>query len=315
MGVYMILQGGLLAKSLAPPSRAMLLSVCQTGGRRNLQRREETRTMTTDTKVNIEALSEAVTKAEAALAEASAAAGIRTAEIIATIPATETRYFNELTAAAAPVTAASNRLEAVKAALEAGRANDRWESSIEVRQPILDQMRDMFITNKVVAPMTGISGTLKVVDGKAVYTLNPVFGKVEISTDDLEAITDVEKLVALGLDSIDINVTALTAENPVMSLTPTGAKSAQKAPAKAKSGQAEGSTETTRKGTKVFTWNGTEYGSKDFLEAVEASGHQVVADNAQSFQTALHGSKNGMSNLAESVAPKVGATFEYRTKE
>lgn len=250
------------------------------------------------TQSEIDKLVTAVTTAEATLATAKAEGD---AKLPALIKASN--YGTEFAELSGAISKATVNLERAQDALRAGRASSVWEQLVETREAIILAAHTFILDAVIPAPLTGIRGVITIVDGDAVVTLTPVMGKLDMA--DIEQLigseVDVARLQAEGVTSLDLDIAHIgeTKDDGASATTVTIAPSTSKTLATRNS---------TRTGKVEYEFNGTWYGSHDLLVALEAAGHQITTDRAQSFETALRGTGNGMSNLAKSVAKSLNLT-------
>lgn len=258
--------------------------------------------MTTET-INIEALEQAVSEAQKALDVANKEAAEKSAPILAVQPID----FAALSAISRPVQVATDKLESARKALSEGKAADRWESSIAVRQPVLDAIDATILDNRPSVKVLGVTGRIEIdADGKVSVNLTPQIGKLDMA--DIEALVaeavNVPEFQKVEILSVDVSVTGLDGQSPVISLKPTASGRAR---------SVASNPDAPRAGALEYNYKGEWLGAREFLTAVEAAGEQIATDRKQSFETALRGNGNGLSNTAKQVAAKLNA--ESRTRE
>lgn len=212
--------------------------------------------------------------------------------------------FIALAAASEPVARAKRTLDNAVEALRQFTVNDKWESSIIIRQPLLDTLRQVFIDAKPTTFLSSVSGTIKIDEsGQLQVTLNPTWNRPDISDDTLDAVVksiDVEQFKANGFTDMSVVLRALDTESPVISLDPSGNKTSV-----AKSTKSAPSSNGSGRGSWKYTYKGQELGSKAFLQALEANNDPIIAEHDVGLETALRGSGYGMSNLAKQIAEKM----------
>lgn len=282
----------------------------------------------------IAARRKAVTDAEAVMAAATKATEDASNNALAATPASQrnSAFWVALGKLAEPTESAENVLSRAREALRVEETKGYWERTHDMRQPTLTLLRTLLVANPPHAEISAARGVMKFAHVDAVAAvaeikasdgtvtpaspavpahfettviLRPEIGEIDMS-DIEEMVADSanpEAYLAEGIASIDINVLRIGKPDASISLMPTSAVTVA---AKVKVGSSMGTRATGRK----YLWNGTLYGSRDFLVAIEASGHAIAKERAQSFDTVLRGTGNGLANLAKELAPKVGAVVQ-----
>lgn len=235
----------------------------------------------------IATLTAAVTTAEQAVTAAKANAD---AKLPALIKASN--YGPEFADLSGAISKAQVALNHAQDALRAARASSVWESMVAVRQPIVDAAREFTISSPITVGLTAVNGTITFDDEGAHVTLKPVISPVDMSAIEslIAEQVDATAFAVEKITSLDLNVTNIDKPDAMVQLVPSSSKTAATRNTGARTGKLE------------YEFNGTWLGSHELLDALEATNHQVTVDRKQSFDTALRGNGNGMSNLAKSVA-------------
>lgn len=236
----------------------------------------------------IATLTAAVTTAEQAVTAAKANAD---AKLPALIKASN--YGPEFAELSTAISKAQVVLNTAQDALRAARASSVWESMVAVRQPIVDAAREFTITSPITVGLTAVNGTITFDDEGAHVTLKPVIAPIDMSAIEslIAEQVDAAAFAAEKITSLDLNVTNIDKPDAMVQLVPSSSKTA-----------ATRNASGARTGKLEYEFNGAWLGSHELLDALEATNHQITVDRKQSFDTALRGNGNGMSNLAKSVA-------------
>lgn len=227
---------------------------------------------------------------------------------------------------------AQRQLDVATAALENATKASRWENLLPARKPIEDAIRSLLIESINSTPWATVHGVITVgtpeipavaevkVDGKVTVaavaaqpadphrvtvSFKPVLAELDVS--DLEAqIADAvesEAFASTNVKSLDFNVTNIGTPTAMLQLVPTNmvTAAARNKPSKGTSSD---------RGSWEYLYEGKVLGSKEFLIAIKASGHSIVTERKQGFDTALDADKSGygMSNLAKQVADALSVT-------
>lgn len=263
--------------------------------------------MTTEAteKSAIQVAEEALAEAEKALQEITATQAEVTQKILSVQPLDMVA----LSEATAPVAKAQAIRDARASTLKDARANDRWEQSIAVREPIIAAIRTLLIDQPISVTLESVSGTIKIEDGKPVVSLTPVLGKIDMSTIEgmIGETVNVKGFADVEISAVDVAVTDIGKENALVALALPSTKSSKP--------RSSGTSEGTRAGAIEYNYKGEWLGAKAFVEAVEAAGEKIATDRKKSFDTVLRGSGNGLSNLAKDIAPKLGVEAREVVKE
>lgn len=263
--------------------------------------------MTTEAtpKTAIETAQEAVNEAKEALDKATAASAETTQKILSVQPLD----LVALAEATAPVAKAQAIYESRMATLKDAKANDVWEQSIAVREPILEAIRAMLIDAPISVTLESVSGSLKIEDGKVSVSLTPVLGKIDMSTIEaaIAEKADPKGFAAVEISAVDISVTDIGKENALVSLALPSSKATK--------AKATGTSDGTRAGSLEYNYKGEWLGAKAFVTAVESNGEKIATDRKPSFDTVLRGTGNGLSNLAKDAAKKLGVESREVVKE
>lgn len=256
--------------------------------------------MTTENISKVDQIQAELTAAQEKLTTAQAEAATRVQEIMSVSPVD----FVALSAASAPVASAQAAIDRLTRTLADAKAADAWESLDAIRKPIRDAIRDLLIDNAPTVSLVRANGRIEIEeDGSVSVSIRPQFSQADMdSLEDLIAqAVDVNGFTARGLRDISFSVEV---SDKVVSDRPTSQTSAATRVTSAATPKSDGS--QARSGNLVYNFNGAELGPKAFLQAVEESGSEVVAAHQKAFDTALRGTGNGLSNLAKTVAGKLG---------
>ncbi len=256
----------------------------------------------------IEAAQAAVAEAQAALDTARAEASAYATEIMALDTRTEEQE-DKLADLTLARRRAATVLEQRTATLNDARASSVFESLLSVREPVRDAFRSLLIESTPTVSIVSAVGTVTIVKADDGTESAEVALTATLSKLDLEAIktaiaesVDVAAFTKAGITSVSYTVSDIGTPSAMVDDKITAKGAASKPATPKASGDTDGA--TSRKAWS-YQVNGEWIGAKAFLEHVEASGHAIATDRAQSFETSLRGTKNGLSTLAQQVAAKL----------
>ena len=190
---------------------------------------------------------------------------------------------------------AENNVKVIEAKVNQATREAGWAELDAIREPVIQAIAEIGRKSPVVR-LTAITGTVRIgEDGDPVVSLTATMPKLDLSEAEAAIASYIDGAAFLDRGHINmaISITGLDTKSPVSSFTPGVATMTVK---EARDGT------TARAGKVVYTFNGAELGSREFLEAVEASGHAIATDRKTGFETSLRGNGNGLSNLAKAVA-------------
>ena len=264
--------------------------------------------MTTETAPNIDQLKDDLASANTALSEANAAVAKIATEYITS------GSFDKL--AATPemrgVQTAQTKVHTAQRALDTATKESRWASFEVQRAPVQAILADM-VKARPMAPVTSAKlritiDTEEVAEGDAMVQvrvanvrLTPVVDKIDL--DNFEAMIaeaiDVAAWDAAGISDVSGLITRIGQKEFKASddirISPTASLNAA-----GKSATGE------RAGSREYNYNGSWLGTRDFIAAVEASGHAVVTDRARAFDVALRDPSERTTHGADGVEPAKG---------
>jgi hypothetical protein len=261
--------------------------------------------VTTETASKIETMEKALADAIAAFDAANLAAATATKALLAE-PSPD---YAKLAEIGAPVKRAERVVDDARATLKVAKNESVWGQLDEIRSPVLATIRESLVTDVPTLKLASALGHINIPeDNDAVVTLTLTFEKADSS--EIAALiamsVDGEAFRAQGITDIDFSVADIGGLNTI-DLKPTAAVAMNDA---GKRAAATG----VRGGSWSFTYEGKVLGSREFLEAVEASGAQIAKDRAPGFETALRGSGNGLRNLAIGVAKSLNVPASQTDK-
>jgi hypothetical protein len=252
---------------------------------------------------DIEALNSAITEAEAKVASLKAAMANDAPEIMKA--ATASGDYSTLTARGEEIKVAEQAVTRARAKLDEASRASRWENLAEARKPIEDTIHELLVAAKPTVSVKAVKGVARVDDeGVVTVSLKPELAALDMSGIEsaIAATFDGKAFKATNVTSIEINVMGLDTASPVAALRPTANVSL---PFRNKGG--DGST-GARSG--ALSYDGM--GAKDFLIAQwngTGAGHDyLTGKRAKSYDTAINGTGNGLSNLAHDTAKMLGIT-------
>lgn len=254
------------------------------------------------TPADIDALNAGIKSAQEALAALKAKMAADGATLMA--EATKSGDYSALTARGDEIKSAERAVAVATAKLDEASRNSRWENLAEARKPIVDALSELIRDAKPTAAVTAVKGVAKVNDdGSVTVSLTPTVEKLEMAEIEkaIAATFDGAAFKSTNVTSIEIAVTDIGKSNAAVRIVPTANVSLQF--------RNKPTGDGTRAGALTYDYNGTAMGAKDFLLAVHASGNAYLTDKrAKSYDTAINGNGNGLSNLAKDTAKELGIT-------
>lgn len=285
-----------------------------TGGKiaqSNIAERDTTMTQETQEAAvsKLDEIRSRLAEAEKAVSEAMTEAASKTAAALA-LPDTDPGKFAALGEIGTLVSRATSRRDAIKTELDVAVASDRWETSLEIRQPVQDVIHEMLIESTPEAPLVSVNGRIRITDEGINVDLIPVLAKLDLSsieTQIAEAV-DIDAFREHGFVDVTITIEKLDTESPIMSLNPTPAGTTVKRERATSGGNPTGA----RSGNLEYSFGGAWLSSRQFLEAVRANdsladekGTKISAAHGTALTNVLDNKGQGMSNLAKTIADKL----------
>lgn len=269
--------------------------------------------MTTDATPTLESLTSAFNAAEKALTDLKAT----NAPLLDT--AMKAGDFTTVVALGTAITRATTVRDAAKASMDDFGRTSKWGNLDPIRKDYRDGLRALFVKSPPVTRLESISGTitLEAAEGdttaQAIVSLTPVWRKADIAPLEasIAGLVNAQALLDQGVTSIDVSITGLMGESPVISENPTPSNAK---PAKGAAASDGG----PRSGAKVYIHNGKSYGAKAYLEAVKdvsttaATWLEGCAGGKNPRGADKSGNDNGASNYALNVAKALGDKVETK---
>lgn len=269
--------------------------------------------MTTDATPTLESLTTAFNAAEKAFTDLQAT---NAPLIDAAMKAAD---FATVVSLGSAVTKAQKAFEEAKSSLSDFSRFSKWGALDPIRKDYRDGLRALFVKAPPVTRLESISGTitLEAAEGEttaqAIVSLTPVWRKADIAPLEasIAGLVNAQALLDQGVTSIDVSISGLMGESPVISENPT--------PSNAKPAKGASSTDGgPRSGAKVYIHNGKSYGAKAYLEAVKdvntsaATWLEGCAGGKNPRGADKSGNDNGASNYALNVAKSLGDKVETK---
>lgn len=265
--------------------------------------------MTTETEVSaIEAKKVELEAAKTELATATEVANTAISDLMATNPAYDLTFAAHMAEINSPVAVITSRIERLTREYNKLNESTRWETSKAIRQPVLDLIKE-FIVEPLTVSMTGMTGTIKIVDGEAVVVLNPTFKAPDMTMyqNDVAAMIDVDAFVESELTNLSVSVKDIGLDTQTIYLNPMGMKAGS-------TGQKGKGAGITRSKPREYFAGGSWKSAKEFLTLVLNSGDAEAQKRIKGFQGAID-TGSGAYKLAVETAERLNVESREKGSE
>lgn len=237
--------------------------------------------------------------AKAELVEATNIANAALADLMSTNPGYDMVVREKMIEIGIPADNITKRVNRLQAEFNKLNESTRWETSKAIRQPVLDLIKEVVENEKLTVSMTGLTGTVKIIDGQAVVVLNPTFKAPDMTTwqNDVAEMIDVDAFVDSELTNLSVSVKDIGLDSQTIYLNPMGMKAGT-------SGQKGKGAGITRSKPREYFAGGKWVSAKEFLTMILNSGDSVAVSREKGFRGAID-TGSGAYKLAVETADRL----------
>lgn len=261
--------------------------------------------MTTAEMTALEAKNQELTAAKYELTEAQEIANQQISELMATNPAYDLVFAGKMADINSPIAVIESRVARITREFDKLSESTRWETSKAIRQPVIDVLKTIS-ESPISVTMTGMTGTVKIIDGEPVVVLNPTFKSPDMSElQEMVAKTiDPSAFVDSSLVNLSVSVKNIGTPDQSIYLNPMGMKSGEPKSKGSRVG-------ITRSKPREYFAGGSWLNAKDFLKLVLDSGDTVATNRQKGFEGAIN-TGSGAYNLAVETAQRLNVESRER---
>lgn len=234
------------------------------------------------------------------LSEAQAIANQELSELMASNPTYDLTLAAKMGEINKPIAAIQTKLDKVNAEFKKISGPILWEMSEPVREPVLTILKDTFVSSPVTFTLASISGSIKIVDGKAVVSLNATAAPLDMTNFEATVASsiDVSAYQDANMVDLEVSVADIATSEPLVTLSP--AKKATK-------------TGIVRSKPREYFAGGKWVSAKDFLAMLIQNGDPVAAQQSKSFNYAVQ-TGSGAFDKAVTSAKRLGVESREKVK-
>ncbi len=227
------------------------------------------------------------------LSESQTIANQEITELMATNPTYDLAFASKMADINKPIATLQAKIEKAKREFDKLNESNRLEETQAMRSEVESTIKEQLEGPSLDISMVGATGTLKIVDGKAVVSLNPQFSW---DKDGIEAIIT-SQIDPVAFTEANLTSLAINFKDGVASLAPMG--------------KARGPSTGTKARPREYFAGGQWISARDFLQMLVNSGDPVAVAQAKGYAYAI---ENGSGAYEKAVAASARLGVESREK-
>lgn len=239
----------------------------------------------------LEAKEQELQATQVEFSEAQAIANQEITELMATNPTYDLTFASKMADINKPVATLQTKIDRLQREFDKLNESNHLAETETMRSEVESTILEQIVGS---VSVVGATGTVKIVDGKVVVQVNPVFSALDM--DGIEAII-ASQVDPVAFTEANLTSLALNVKDGVATLVPMGKK-------------ATTGTRGPKPKTMQFYAGGTWKTSAEFLKLVQDSGDSVAQSKSKQFGAAI---KNG--NGARDLAIETAARLNVESRE